>query len=73
MTPAQREALFGSTGRAMGDAAEFIEFRHIRNCHAADPAYGAGVAKAPGIDLEKALASRPDDPMYGNPLAPLPA
>jgi len=73
MTKEQQEALFGNTGRAMGDAPEFIKFRHIRNCHAADPAYGAGVAKALGIDLEKALASKKDDPMFGNPLVPLPA
>lgn len=58
---------------AEGDAPEFIKFRHIRNCHAADPAYGAGVARALGIDLQKALASRQADPMFGNPLVPLPA
>lgn len=58
MNDGQKEALFGNTGRAMGDAPEFIKFRHIRNCHAADPAYGAGVAKALGINLEKALASK---------------
>lgn len=73
MTPAQQEALFGNTGRGMGDAPEFIKFRHIRNCHAADPAYGAGVAKALGLDLQKALASKKDDPMFGSPLVPLPA
>lgn len=47
--------------------------RHIRNCHAADPAYGAGVANALGLDLQKALASKKDDPMFGSPLVPLPA
>ena len=73
MTPAQQQALFGNTARAMGDAPEFIKFRHIRNCHAAAPAYGAGVAQALGIDLRKALDSKKDDPMYGNPLVPLPA
>ncbi|MFW8566500.1 catalase [Orrella sp. 11846] len=73
MTPEQQEALFGNTARAMGDAVEFVKFRHIRNCHAADPAYGAGVAKALGIDLDKALASKKDDPMFGNPLVALPA
>ena len=73
MTPAQQEALFGNTARAMGDAPEFIKFRHIRNCNAADPAYAAGVAKALGLDLQKALASKKDDPMFGNPLVPLPA
>ena len=69
---AQKQALFGNTGRGMGDAPEFVKFRHIRNCHAADPAYGAGVAKALGLDLQKALASQKDDPMFGNPLVALP-
>jgi catalase len=73
MTPAQQETLFGNTARGMGDAPQFIKYRHIRNCHAADPAYGAGVAKALGIDLAQALASKTDDPMHGNPLVPLPA
>ena len=73
MTDAQKQTLFGNTGRGMGDAPEFVKFRHIRNCHAADPAYGAGVAKALGLDLNKALASKKDDPMHGNPLVTLPA
>lgn len=72
MDESQQDALFHNTARAMGDAAEFIKFRHIRNCHAADPAYGAGVAKALGLDLDKALASKEDDPMFGNPLVALP-
>ncbi len=72
MSDAQKQALFDNTASAMGDAPEFVRFRHIRNCNAADPAYAAGVAKALGIDLAKALASKPDDPMYGNPLVPLP-
>jgi len=72
MNAAQQEALFGNTARAMGDAAEFIKMRHIRNCHAADPAYGAGVAEALGIELQRALASKKDDPMNGSPLVPLP-
>ena len=73
MSDAQKQLLFANTARGMGDAAEFIKLRHIRNCAAADPAYGAGVAKALGIDLEKALASKKDDPMNGSPLVPLPA
>ena len=73
MTPEQQEALFGNTARAMGDAPEFIKFRHIRNCYACDPAYGTGVAKALGLDLQKALDSKKDDPMFGNPLVALPA
>ncbi|MFV0679935.1 catalase [Ottowia sp.] len=72
MTDAQKQALFDNTGRGMGDAPEFVKLRHIRNCHAADPAYGAGVAKALGIDLKKALASQKDDPMFGHPLVALP-
>ena len=33
----------------------FIFQRHVRNCYKADPAYGTGVAKALGIDLQEAL------------------
>jgi catalase len=71
MDDAQKEALFGNTARALGDAPDFIKMRHIRNCNAADPAYGAGVAKACGIDLNTALASRKDDPALGSP-SPVP-
>ncbi|MGN6105478.1 MAG: catalase [Kofleriaceae bacterium] len=46
MTPDQREALCQNTARAMGDAPDFIKQRHIDNCAKADPAYGAGVARA---------------------------
>lgn len=49
MTPVQRQALFENTARAMGDAPEAIKRRHIENCGRADPAYGAGVAKALGL------------------------
>src|SRR5690348_7789423 len=49
MTPAQQQALFGNTARAMGDAGAHIKQRHIDNCTRADPAYGVGVAKAMGI------------------------
>lgn len=55
MSSDQQQALFGNTARAMGDAELFIKQRHVRNCHAADPAYGAGVASALGIDLSAAL------------------
>ncbi len=53
MTPEQQQVLFENTARAMGDAPEFIKIRHIGNCLKADPAYGAGVAKALGISLDK--------------------
>jgi len=51
MTPDAQERLFGNTARAMGDAPDMIKKRHISNCLKADPAYGAGVAKALGIEL----------------------
>ncbi len=46
MTPAQQQALFDNTARAVGGASKTIQERHIANCTKADPAYGAGVAKA---------------------------
>jgi catalase len=49
MTPDQRQALFGNTARAMGNAAIHIKERHVANCTRADPAYGDGVAKALGL------------------------
>lgn len=53
MTPEQQEALFGNTARQLGDAPKTIKLRHIRNCAKADPAYGAGVARACGIDTSE--------------------
>src|SRR5271156_3857345 len=49
MTPVQRKALFENTARAMGDARAHIKQRHVENCMRADPAYGAGVARALGM------------------------
>ena len=49
MTPRQRQMLFENTARAMGDAKLDIKQRHVDNCARADPAYGAGVAKALGL------------------------
>ncbi len=57
MSPQQQQVLFENTARAMGDAEDFIKQRHIRNCHMADAAYGAGVALALGLDLAAALSS----------------
>ena len=53
MDAAQREALFGNTARAMGDASEEVKIRHIANCAKADPAYGEGVAAALGIPMSR--------------------
>ncbi len=51
MSPAQRQELCENTARAMGDIPLEIKLRHINNCLNADPAYGAGVAAALGIEL----------------------
>ncbi|MBG9158813.1 hypothetical protein G0Z73_10150, partial [Neisseria meningitidis] len=32
----QKQALFGNTAAAMGDAPDFIKYRHIRNCYRCD-------------------------------------
>jgi len=51
MTPVQQQALFENTARSIGAAPREIQLRHIAHCSKADPAYGAGVAKALGIAL----------------------
>lgn len=50
MSTAQQQVLFDNTARAMGDAPDFIKQRHIDNCTRCDPAYGAGVAVALGME-----------------------
>jgi catalase len=52
MTAAQQQMLFDNTVRQIGGAARHIQERHAANCAKADPAYGAGVAKALSIDLK---------------------
>lgn len=49
MSADQKQALYGNTARAMGDAPDFIKRRHIDNCTRCDPEYGAGVAASLGI------------------------
>ena len=53
MNPAQQQALFENTARAMGDAPKMIKIRHIGNCLKADPNYGKGVAAALGIAIDE--------------------
>ena len=65
MSDAQKQALFDNTAAAMDDAPDFIKYRHIRNCHRCDPAYGEGVAKALGLSVEDAKAARATDPALG--------
>ncbi|MCY1056527.1 catalase [Nannocystis sp. SCPEA4] len=50
MSPAQQQALFDNTARSLGGASLEVQRRHVANCLKADPNYGAGVAKALGID-----------------------
>jgi catalase len=46
MTPEKQQVLFENTARSVGGASVEVQKRHIANCSLADPAYGAGVAKA---------------------------
>ena len=66
MTDEQKQVLFENTGRGMGDAPDFIKYRHIRNCAACDPQYGEGVAKALGLTVSDAQAARDSDPGKNN-------
>ncbi len=50
MTDEQKEALYGNTARHMADAPDAIKRRHIAHCRSCDPEYGAGVARALGLD-----------------------
>ncbi|TXG96235.1 MAG: catalase [Nevskiaceae bacterium] len=49
MTKAQQQVLFDNTARALAGVKRHIQERHVANCTRADPAYGAGVAKALGL------------------------
>src|SRR5690554_2518395 len=53
LTPEKQQLLFENTARGMGDALDEIKYRHIGNCMKVDPAYGAGVAQALGLSLDK--------------------
>ena len=54
MTPAQKQALFDNTARSIASASLETKRRHIENCTKADPAYGAGVARAMGLATDSA-------------------
>jgi len=51
MTPEQQQMLFDNTAADMAAVPEEIKRRHIEHCTQADPAYGAGVAKAMGLSV----------------------
>jgi catalase len=54
LTPQQQRALFENTARSLGGAARHIQERHVASCTRADPAYGAGVARALGLPVSEA-------------------
>lgn len=62
MNDTQKQALFDNTAAAMGDALDFIKYRHIRNCYFCDKAYGEGVAKALGMSVDAAIQAYDSDP-----------
>ncbi|PTQ07473.1 catalase [Sphingomonas oleivorans] len=54
MTEKQRELLFQNTAAQIGGASREVQERHVANCTRADPAYGAGIAQALGLDIVEA-------------------
>jgi catalase len=54
MSRDQQRLLFENTARAMAGARLEVMQRHVANCTKADPAYGAGVAAALGLALDRA-------------------
>ena len=51
MSTDEQQRLFENTARSIGGASTDVQRRHIVHCTAADPAYGAGVAKALGVTV----------------------
>jgi catalase len=52
MSGGQQQVLFANTARGIKGARKETIEKHIANCTKADPAYGAGVAKALGINFK---------------------
>ena len=46
------KALFDNTAAAMNGVPDFIKERHAKHCYQCDPAYGEGIAKALGMDID---------------------
>ncbi len=53
MSAQQQQVLFDNTAAELASVDDQVRKRHIGNCLKADPAYGAGVAKALGIALNE--------------------
>ncbi len=51
-----RERLIGNLVDHMGPVKQEIQERQIRHFHKADPAYGEGVAKGLGLDIDAIVA-----------------
>lgn len=56
MSAQQQQVLFDNTAAELASVDDQVRKRHIGNCLKADPAYGAGVAKALGIALNEISA-----------------
>ena len=57
MSAEQQQALFENTARAMEGVSAAVKQRHVSNCSKADPAYGAGVARALGLPMQAPRAA----------------
>jgi catalase len=57
MVPDARERLIGNIVASMKSVPQRIQELQIRHFYKADPAYGAGVAKGLGLNVEKVLAT----------------
>ncbi len=62
MPPEEQKLTCENTARAMEGVPLFIQQRHVRACHNADPTYGEKLADALGINLEEALVA--EDPAH---------
>ncbi len=67
MSDEQKQILFNNTADDIRPALDFIQYRHIRNCHRCHPDYAEGVAKALGVTVEDAMKARDTDPARNLP------
>src|SRR6266446_5832398 len=58
MKPDARERLIGNIVASMKSVPQRIQELQIQHFHKADPAYGAGVAKGLGLEIEKVVTSK---------------
>ena len=58
MKPDARERLIGNIVASMKSVPQHIQKLQVRHFHKADPAYGTGVAKGLGLNIEKIIASQ---------------